>query len=298
MIKKITEVKIFKHFLQDPSAVIGFSICLFLMICAVFANLIAPQNPYNLKSLNYQNSLKPPVWMKGGKSPFLLGTDDQGRGVFSTILYGLRVSLGVGFGVVLIAGTAGLLIGLLAGYYGGLIDVVSMRIADTLFAFSTTLLAFLILGITGSREILVVIIAISLADWVRYARTTRGNVLSVIEEDYISAAKAIGAADRRIILKHIMPNILSSIFVISAVDLAIVIMLEATLSFLGIGVSLTEPSLGMLIAKGREYLYAGEWWLIVFPGGVLASLVISINLFADWLREEINPKIQRHRTVE
>ncbi|MFP4589123.1 MAG: ABC transporter permease [Candidatus Acetothermia bacterium] len=228
----------------------------------------------------------------------MFGTDDQGRGVFSTILYGLRVSLGVGVGVVLIAGTIGSLIGLAAGYYGGVLDVVSMRLADTLFAFSTTLLAFLILGITGSKGILVVIIAIALADWVRYARTTRGNVLSVVEEDYISAARASGATDFRIIFVHVFPNILSSILVISAVDLAVVIMLEATLSFLGIGVPLTEPSLGMLIAKEREYLYAGKWWLILFPGGALAGLVISINLFADWLREEINPKIQRHQQIE
>ena len=298
MIKKIIEARILQHFIRDPSAVIGLTICLILMISAIFAPLIAPQNPYYLQSLNYQDCLKPPIWMEGGQAPFLFGTDDQGRGVFSTILYGLRVSLGVGFGVVLIAGTIGSLIGLIAGYYGGLIDVLSMRVADTLFAFSTTLLAFLILGITGSKSILVVIIAISLADWVRYARTTRGNVMSVIEEDYISAARALGADDIRIIFKHIIPNILSSIFVISAVDLAIVIMLEATLSFLGIGVPLTEPSLGMLIAKGREYLYAGKWWLIVFPGGALAALVVSINLFADWLREEINPKIQRHQSIE
>lgn len=231
--------------------------------------------------------------MEGGQAPFLLGTDDHGRGIFSTILYGLRISLGVGFGVIIIAGTMGSIIGLLAGFYRGSFGAVSMRLADTFFSFSTTLLAILILGIVGSRGILTVIIAIALADWVRYARTTRGNVLSVAEEDYVLAAKSVGANDLRILSKHILPNVISSIFVISAVDLAIVIMLEATLSFLGIGVPLTEPSLGMLIAKGREYLYAGKWWLIVFPGATLGGVVVGINLFADWLREELNPKLQR-----
>lgn len=291
MIRRIVNSRLLKHYLRDPSAIIGSVICLFVLMAAMFAPLIAPQNPYDLKSLSYQDSLKPPIWMEGGQTPFLLGTDEHGRGILSTILYGLRISLGVGFGVVILAGIIGSIIGLLAGFYRRWFDAVSMRLADTLFSFSTTLSAILILGITGKRGILTVILAITLADWVRYARTTRGNVLSVAEEDYVLAAKSVGANDVRIILKHILPNVISSIFVISAVDLAIVIMLEATLSFLGVGVPLTEPSLGMMIAQGREYLYAGKWWLIVFPGAALGSIVVGINLLADWLREELNPKL-------
>jgi len=262
-----------------------------MFAAAIFAPFIAPQNPYDLTSLSYADRLKPPIWMEGGQAPFLLGTEHAGRGIFSSILYGLRVSLGVGFGVVILAGTIGSVIGLLAGFYRGWFDTVSMRLADTLFSFSTTLLAILILGITQHKGIITIILAITLANWVRYARITRGNVLSVAEEEYIIAAKAIGASGLRIIFKHILPNVIASIFVIAAIDLGIVIMVEATLSFLGIGVPLTEPSLGMMISQGREYLYAGKWWLIVFPGVALGSIVIAINLFADWLREEFNPKL-------
>jgi len=290
MIRKIVSSRLFGHYLRDPSAVIGSIICIFMLAAAIFAPLIAPQNPYDLKSLSYRDCLKPPIWMEGGQAPFLLGTDEHGRGIFSTILYGLRVSLGVGFGVVILAGTIGSIIGLLAGFYRGWFGTVSMRLADTLFSFSTTLLAILVLGITGKKGMFTVILAITLADWVRYARTTRGNVLSVAEEDYVLAARSIGASDMRVILRHILPNVISSIFIISAVDLAVVIMLEATLGFLGVGVPLTEPSLGMLIAQGREYLYAGKRWLIVFPGAALGSIVVGINLFADWLREELNPR--------
>jgi peptide/nickel transport system permease protein len=199
----------------------------------------------------------------------------------------------VAFGVVLIAGTFGILMGLLAGYYGKWIDAVTMRLADTFFSFSTTLMAFLFLGIFGRGSVLVVIIAICIADWVRYARTMRGSVLEVKEEAYIMAAKATGASDFRLLFRHILPNAIPPIFVVVAVDLAVVIMLEATLSFLGVGVPLTKPSLGMMISIGKNYIYVGMWWMIVFPGAALILLVVGINLFADWLREELNPKIAR-----
>ena len=199
----------------------------------------------------------------------------------------------MGFGVVLIAGTFGVIMGLLAGYYGGWLDAVTMRLADTFFSFSTTLMAFLLLGVFGPKGIMIVIIAICMADWVRYARTMRGSVLEVKEEAYIMAAKATGAKDMRLLLRHLLPNAIPPIFVVVAVDLAVVIMLEATLSFLGVGVPLTKPSLGMMIAIGKNYIYAGMWWMIVFPGAALILLVVGINLFADWLREEMNPKIER-----
>jgi len=280
-------------YLNDPSAIAGSIILLVFLAAAVLAPWITPQNPYDLEKVSLEHFLTPPLWIEGGQRPFVLGTDDQGRGIYSTIVYGCRTSLIVGFGVVLIAGSFGVVVGLLAGFYGGWLDAVTMRLGDTVFSFSTTLLAILFLGVFGRSSISIVIIAICIADWVRYARTMRGSVLQVKEEAYILAARASGAGDFRLLTKHILPNAIPPIFVVVAVDLAVVIMLEATLSFLGVGVPLTEPSLGMMISIGKNYIYAGMWWMIVFPGAALILLVVGINLFADWLREELNPKIQR-----
>ncbi len=292
MTKRFFSSKIIHDFFHDPSALVGSFILTVFILAAVLAPWIAPQDPYDLEEVSLEHFLKPPLWMEGGEAPFLLGTDDQGRGILSTVLYGCRTSLIVGFGVVLIAGTFGITMGLLSGYYGGHLDAVIMRVADTFFSFSTTLMAFLLLGLFKERGVLVVIIAICIADWVKYARTMRGSVLEVKEEAYILAAKATGARDLRLLLKHLLPNAIPPIFVVMAVDLAVVIMLEATLSFLGVGVPLTEPSLGMMISIGKNYMYAGMWWLVLFPGIALFLLVIGINLFADWLREELNPKIE------
>ncbi|MGM0664207.1 MAG: ABC transporter permease [Thermodesulfobacteriota bacterium] len=293
MTRRRIKSRLLSNYLHDPPAVAGSLIILIFVAGSLAAPLIAPENPYDLEKLTLDHFLTPPVWMDGGTMPYVLGTDDQGRDIFSTIVYGCRTSLIVGFGVVLIAGTFGVLVGLLAGYYGGWLDSLTMRLADTFFSFSTTLMAFLLLGIFRQGGILVVIIAICMADWVRYARTMRGSVLEVKQEAYIMAAKATGAGDFRLLLKHLLPNALPPIFVVVAVDLAVVIMLEATLSFLGVGVPITEPSLGMMIAIGKNYIYAGMWWMIVFPGATLVLLVVGINLFADWLREELNPKIER-----
>jgi peptide/nickel transport system permease protein len=282
-----------RHFLGDPSAVAGATILSLFVAGAIFAPLIAPQNPYDLGILSLADSLKPPIWMEGGEAPFLLGTDEQGRDVLSTILYGCRTSLTVAFGVVLVAGTFGMVMGLLAGFYGGFIDAVVMRLADVFYSFSTTLMAILVLGLLKQKGVLVLVLAISLTDWVRYARTLRGAVLAIKEEDYINAARAVGAESHRIILRHVLPNAVPPLLVVAAVDFGVVIMLEATLSFLGVGLPVTEPSLGMMISIGRKYVYAGKWWLIVFPGIALTAIVVGINLVADWLREEINPRIQK-----
>lgn len=239
-----------------------------------------------------RDSLKPPVWQEGGDLPFLLGTDMQGRDVFSTILYGSRTSLFVGISVVIIAGGFGALIGLLAGYYGGILDTIIMRIGDTVFSFSQTLIALLLLGIFQRSSVILVIVAICISGWVQYARTIRGQVLSVKEEEYILSSKAIGCNDFRIITKHVLPNAISPLLVIAAVHFGMAIMLEATLSFLGVGVPVTQPSLGMMISQGRNFLYAGNWWLVIFPGGVLMSIVFSLNLIADWLRDEFDPRIK------
>jgi peptide/nickel transport system permease protein len=293
MAEKRIKSRMLYSYLHDPSAIVGSVILVVFITGAILAPWIAPQNPYDLEKLSLDNFLTPPIWMEEGEAPYVLGTDDQGRGILSTIIYGCRTSLIVGFGVVLIAGTFGIIMGLLAGYYGGWLDAVMMRLADTFFSFSTTLMAFLMLGIFGPRGVFIVIIAICIADWVRHAHTMRGSVLEVKEEAYIMAAKATGAGDLRLLLRHLLPNAIPPIFVVVAVDLAVVIMLEATLSFLGVGVPINEPSLGMMIAIGRNYIYAGMWWMIVFPGAALVLLVVGINLFADWLREELNPKIER-----
>lgn len=282
-----------RSFLRDPSAIIGSAILLSAIIMAVFAPAIAPMNPYDLVAVDLKDTLIGPAWLESGSTQFPLGTDDQGRGILSTIIYGLRTSLIVGFSVVAIASTMGITLGMVAGYYGGILDAFIMRAADTVFSFSTTLLSLLLLGVFGTKGLFTIIFAICIANWVKYARTIRGGVLEIKTSAYVMAAKASGARDFRILFKHVLPNALPPIFVVMAVDLAVVIMLEATLSFLGVGVPLTEPSLGMMIAIGKGYIYAGMWWMVVFPGMALILLVVGINLFADWFRDELNPKLSR-----
>jgi len=287
------DAKLVHSFFRDPSAMIGAFILVVFIVASLVAPAIAPMDPYNLETVNLSDSLLAPAWMDGGATHFPLGTDDQGRGILSTILYGLRTSLIVGFSVVTISGVIGIILGMAGGYYGGLLDAFIMRTADTVFAFSTTLLAVLLLGVFESRGIWTVVFAICIADWVKYARTIRGSVLEIRDSPYVVAARACGAKDFRILYRHILPNALPPIFVLVAVDLAVVIMLEATLSFLGVGVPITEPSLGMMISIGKNYIYAGMWWMIVFPGATLILLVVGINLFSDWLRDELNPKLAK-----
>ncbi|MCF8002376.1 MAG: ABC transporter permease [Halanaerobiales bacterium] len=294
MFSKINELrksKIFKHFVSQPLAVGALIVITILFLGAMFAPLIAPQDPYAMDKLSLGDSLLPPIWMEGGKAPFILGTDVQGRDIFSTILYGSRTSFIVGISVVTFSGIFGGAIGLFAGYFGGIFDSIVMRSADTVLSFSKTLIAMLLLGIFRHSSILLVILAIVISDWVQYARTIRGEVLSVKEEEYVLASKAIGGTHLRTIFKHVLPNAVSPLLVVGAVDFGIAVMLEATLSFLGVGVPVTQPSLGMLISQGRNYLYAGKWWLIVFPGLTLMAIVFSLNLISDWLRDEIDPKV-------
>ncbi len=291
--KRLTDNPFVYSFLRDPSAIFGAVLILIFAFAALFSSVIAPMNPYDLTAVDLANSLLPPAWMDGGLSSFPLGTDDQGRGILSTILYGLRTSLMVGFTVVIVSSILGIILGMVGGYYGGVLDAVIMRCADTVFSFSTTLLAILLLGVFESRNIWTVVFAICIAGWVKYARTIRGSVLEVRETAYITAAKASGALDFRILFRHILPNVLPPVFVLMAVDLAVVIMLESTLSFLGVGVSITEPSLGMMISIGKNYIYAGMWWMVLFPGMTLILLVVAINLFSDWFRDEMNPKLAR-----
>ncbi|MFN2358167.1 MAG: ABC transporter permease [Desulfotignum sp.] len=291
MINAIRNSNLVYSFVRDISAMAGALLLVVFIFCALFAPLLAPMDPYDLMTVELSNSLMAPAWMDTGSISFPLGTDDQGRGILSTILFGLRTSLMVGFSVVVISSILGIVFGMIGGYYGGILDAFIMRTADTVFAFSTTLLAILLLGIFQSRNIWTVVFAICIAGWVKYARTIRGSVLEVKENAYVTAAKASGAKDFRILFKHVLPNALPPIFVLMAVDLAVVIMLEATLSFLGVGVPITEPSLGMMIAIGKNYIYAGMWWMVLFPGMTLILLVVAINLFSDWLRDEMNPRL-------
>ena len=285
--------KLLRRFLRRKLAVLGAGILTLVFLGALFAPWIAPQNPYDLLSLSMANSLLPPIWVEGGQAPFYLGTDVQGRDILSTILYGSRTSLIVGVSVVFLTSIIGGFVGLIAGFYGGWLDTIIMRMGDSILSFSTTLIAMLFLGLFKGSSMLLVICAISIAGWVQYARTMRSSVLVVKEEDYVTGAKAIGASNFRIAIKHIVPNAFAPLFVIAAIDFGVVIMLEATLSFLGIGVPITEPSLGMMIAQGKDFIYAGLWYLILFPGIVLMSLIFSLNLLADWLSEEIDPRASK-----
>ncbi|MGM0602578.1 MAG: ABC transporter permease [Bacillota bacterium] len=272
--------------------VILASIVLFLIVfSSVFAVFIAPHDPYDLSSVSLMDSMRPPVWMEGGVDKFMFGSDLQGRGVLSTILYGTRISIMVGLAAVALGGTIGVTLGMISGYFGGKIDSVIMRMADVQLSFPTTMIAITVMAFWG-RGILKLIIVIGLATWVTYARTARGSTLSLKNSEFIEAAKLIGVSKTKIIMRHVLPNILTPIIVIATVQIAQVIMLEATLSFLGMGVPLTEPSLGLVISDGYKRLMSGSWWLVVFPGAVLVMIVLSINVIGDWLRDTLNPKLK------
>lgn len=282
---------LFNHYKKSKTAIASSAMILVFLALALSASMIAPHNPYDLQAFYLSDSLKPPVWMDGGDLRFLLGTDDQGRDVLSMIVYGLRTSFVVSFCAVGIAFVIGTALGLVAGYFGGGIDLAISRICDIMLSFPSFLIALLFLGILKQSGAVPVVIAIAAIFWVRYARLIRGMVLSEKEKEYVEAARSLGAGHITILLTHLLPNSISPLFVIAAVDLAMVIVLEATLSFLGVGIPLTTPTLGMLIASGYKFLYLGIWWISIFPGIVLAALVFGINLFGDWLREELNPKM-------
>jgi peptide/nickel transport system permease protein len=263
--------------------------------------LLAVQNPFDPAQLQLMDSRIAPLWTADGQSPFLLGTDEQGRDVFSAILYGLRISLTVGILGVLLSGTLGIVLGLIAGYVGGAVDGLIMRIADVQLTFPAILIALLINGVAksvmGNRldpmsTLAVLVFAIGLSFWVQYARTVRGSVMVEKSKDYVAAAQLIGLPAPVIMLRHVLPNAMGPILVIATINLALAIITEATLSFLGSGMPDTMPSLGTLIRIGNNYLFAGEWWIVAFPGVALAGLILSINLLGDWLRDALNPKLR------
>jgi len=289
-------------FVHSPVALISFMITALCLLLAFSAQVIAPFDIFDLAAIDLMDADLPPPWTSDeGDSRFILGTDDQGRDIWSGILYGAQISIFVGFSSVIISAIIGIALGLLAGYKGGRIDSFIMRVADIQLSFPAILIALLIDGVMRGllpRElhdelaIYVLIFAISISGWVQYARTIRGSVMVEKHKEYVQAGQVIGLPQHIIALRHILPNVLSPIFVIGTIHLASAIITEATLSFLGVGMSPTTPSLGTLIRIGNEYLLSGEWWITLFPGAALVILVLSVNIFGDWLRDALNPKLQ------
>ena len=268
---------------------------------ALFAPWLAPYNPFDAASLDLNAAMLPPAWIAQGSASHLLGTDDQGRDILSTILYGARISLEVGLAAVLFAMTLGVTVGLVAGYFGGRIDAVIMRIADVQLSFPAILIALLIDGVArvalpaqshDEIAIPVLIFAIGISGWVQYARTVRGSTLVEKGKEYVQAARVIGRHPLAIMLRHVLPNVTGPVLVIGTIHIATAIITEATLSFLGVGVPPTRQSLGTLISHGNEFLLSGEWWIALFPGIALVTLVLSVNLLGDWLRDALNPRLR------
>jgi peptide/nickel transport system permease protein len=288
-------------FLRSRLTIVAAVVTLMFLVAAVFAGSLSPQDPFDPAQLDLLNSRLPPLWSAEGQSPFLLGTDEQGRDILSAILHGLRISLVVGFLGVIFSATLGIGLGLIAGYFGGVVDSVIMRVADVQLTFPAILIALLIDGVVkaalggqlDAMTILAVLVfSIGLSFWVQYARTVRGSVMVEKNKDYIAAARLIGVPAPVIMVRHVLPNVMGPVLVIATINLALAVITEATLSFLGSGMPDTMPSLGTLIRIGNNYLFSGEWWIIAFPGIALAALVLAINLLGDWLRDALNPRLR------
>ena len=286
---------------RSPTAIVSSLTLLLFILIALFAPWLAPQNPFDPAALDLLNARLPPAWIEGGQWQFPLGTDGQGRDLLSTLMYGLRISLMVSASATLFSLAVGVTLGLVSGYAGGRIDNLIMRLADMQLSFPTILVALLVDGLSRSLlprsvheqlALFVVVFAIGISTWVQYARTVRGATLVEKSKDYVHAAKLIGMGPMRILFRHVLPNVLGPVLVIATLSLGLGILTEATLSFLGLGVPPTSPSLGTLIRVGNEVLFSGEWWVTVVPGVCLVILVLAINLLGDWLRDVFNPKLK------
>lgn len=295
---------LFHAFLHAPTAMVGAVLTLGFTMVALAAPWLASQDPFDPAQLQLFDAFLPPIWIEGGRAPYLLGSDDQGRDLASAILYGLRISLLVGLGAVVLAVLIGTTVGLIAGYRGGWADAVLMRIADVQLTIPAILVAFLVDGISrvlltpdahAAIAIWVLILAIGLADWPQYARIVRSETLVERSKDYVAAAKLAGTGTLPILARHILPNVLPSVIVVGTLGLALAVITEATLSFLGLGMPPTQPSLGTLIRIGNDFLFSGEWWIALGPAAALALLVLGVNLLGDWLREMLDPKARRGR---
>lgn len=287
-------------FLRSPAAVLASLVALTLILAAVFAPLFATQNPFDLATLDLMDARNPPRWLDGGEPRFLLGTDNQGRDMFSAILYGARISIGVSLASVVLAMLLGVSLGLVAGYRGGVAETVIMRAADIQLTFPAILTALLISGAAravfgagrmAGFEFWILVVSIGLSFWVQYARTVRASTLVEKGKDYVAAARLLGLSPSRIMFTHLMPNILGPVLVIATINLALAIITEATLSFLGVGLPPSQPSLGTLVRSGNDFLFSGEWWIVFFPGATLAMLALAVNILGDWLRDALNPRI-------
>jgi len=301
ILQKVWQHDLAWSFRRSPVTIVAAVLTLVCVGGALLAPWISPQDPFNMAALNLNDAFTPPAWDERGNGQFPLGTDNQGRDILSTIMHGARISLGVGLASVFFSLVLGVAAGLLAGYYGGRLDALIMRVADVQLSFPAILIALLIDGVArvalaGDRHdelaIPVLVLAIGFAGWVQYARTVRGSTMVERQKEYVQAARVIGRRPLAIMLSHVLPNVLGPVLVIATIHVATAIITEATLSFLGVGVPATRPSLGTLIRIGNEFLYSGEWWITVFPGVALVTLVLSVNLLGDWLRDALNPKLR------
>lgn len=288
-------------FRRSPVTVAAAVMTLLCVAAAALAPWLAPSNPFDATALSLDSAFLPPAWTAEGRAAHLLGTDDQGRDVLSTIMYGARISLAVGLAAVVFAMALGVVLGLAAGYFGGSLDALIMRVADVQLSFPAILIALLINGVArvalpqqmhDAMVLYVMVIAIGLSKWVDFARTVRGSTLVEKNKEYVQAARVIGRHPFAIMLRHVLPNAMGPVLVIATINIGIAIITEATLSFLGVGVPPTKPSLGTLIRVGNDFLFSGEWWITVFPGIALVVLVLSVNLLGDWLRDALNPKLR------
>jgi peptide/nickel transport system permease protein len=289
------------NFRRSPVAIVSAVVLLICLCAALFAPWVAPHNPFDLATLNLMDALTPPHGAAGARPEYLLGTDDQGRDLLSAIMFGARISLLVGLASVLFAVVLGVSLGLIAGYVGGKLDSFIMRIADVQLSFPAILIALLIDGVAravlprdahGPVALFVLIFAIGISNWVQYARTVRGSTMVEKNKDYVHAARVIGIRPLGIMRRHLLPNVMGPVLVLATINIATAIITEATLSFLGIGVPPTQPSLGTLIRVGNDFLFSGEWWITVFPGAALVIMVLAINLLGDWLRDALNPRLR------
>jgi peptide/nickel transport system permease protein len=276
------------------------AVALFCVFCAVFAGYVAPHNPFDLTTLELSNARLPPAWYDTGSSKFVFGTDDQGRDILSALMYGARISLAVGVISVILSVIIGVSFGLLAGFLGGWVDSFLMRLCDVMLSFPSILVALLIAGVgralfpnaQDSLALGVLVVSITLTGWVQYARTVRGSTMVERNKEYVQAARVTGVSSARIMRKHVLPNVLGPVLVLATIHVATAIIIEATLSFLGVGSPPTAPSLGTLIRIGNDYLFSGEWWIALFPGMMLIVIALSVNLLGDWLRDALNPKLR------
>ncbi|WP_457324782.1 ABC transporter permease [Roseateles sp. P5_E11] len=291
---------VWHSFRNSPVAMLAAAIALVCLVCALFAELVAPHNPFDLATLELMDSLKPPAWVDGGEARYRLGTDGQGRDILSALMYGARISLLVGIASVLLSILIGVSLGLLAGFVGGRTDAFIMRICDVMLSFPSILVALMISGVGRSLfphapdmlAFVVLVLAIALTGWVQYARTVRGSTLVERNKEYVQAARVIGVGSLRIMRRHVLPNVLGPVLVLATIQIASAIIAEATLSFLGVGVPATSPSLGTLIRNGNDYLFSGEWWITAWPSLTLVLITLSVNLLGDWLRDALNPRLR------